>query len=148
MRAVVQRSKRATVHVGDELVGAIDGGLVVLLAIAPRDTEKQVAWMAEKIAHLRIFSDDTGKMNLSLLDVGLEALVVSQFTLYGDCRKGRRPNFTGSAHPDLAKPLYEAFCAKLSSLSVRVETGRFAAMMDVQLCNDGPVTLIVDSPSV
>ena len=146
MRAVVQRSKKATVHVGEECVGAIDAGVVVLLAIAPQDTEKQVVWLAEKIAHLRIFPDETGKMNLSLLDVGLEALVVSQFTLYGDCRKGRRPNFTRSAHPDMAKPLYESFCRHLASLSVRVETGRFAAMMDVQLCNDGPVTLIVDSP--
>ncbi|MBM76355.1 MAG: D-tyrosyl-tRNA(Tyr) deacylase [Proteobacteria bacterium] len=146
MRAVVQRSKKATVHVGEELVGAIDAGLVILLAVAPQDTEKQVVWLAEKIAHLRIFPDEAGKMNLSLLDVGLEALVVSQFTLYGDCRKGRRPNFTRSAHPDIAKPLYEYFCRHLASLSVPVETGRFAAMMDVQLCNDGPVTLIVDSP--
>ncbi len=147
MRAVVQRSKKATVHVGDELVGSIEAGVVVLLAIAPQDTQKQVDWMAEKIAHLRIFPDEEGKMNLSLIDVGLDALVVSQFTLYGDCRKGRRPNFTRSAHPSLAQPLYEAFCSKLASLSVRVETGRFAAMMDVGLCNDGPVTLILDSPN-
>ena len=148
MRAVVQRSKKATVHVDHELIGSIDAGVVVLLAIAPQDTQKQVVWMAEKIAHLRIFPDENGKMNRSLIDLGLDALVVSQFTLYGDCRKGRRPNFTRSAHPSLAEPLYEAFCAHLTSLSVRVETGRFAAMMNVQLCNDGPVTLIIDSPNL
>ena len=146
MRAVIQRSKQATVHVGSELKGAIDSGLVILLAIAPDDEEKEVVWMADKIANLRIFSDGEGKMNLSLLDLGLEALVVSQFTLYGDCRKGRRPNFTRSAHPSIAEPLYEQFCAALEARSISVATGQFGAMMNVQLCNDGPVTLIIDSP--
>lgn len=146
MRTVIQRSKAASVTVDEKVIGAISHGLVVLVGIAPTDTKEDVDWMAEKIAHLRIFSDEEGKMNLSVLDRGGEILVVSQFTLYGDCRKGRRPNFTGAARPEHAIPLYEYFCMRLRELGVSsVETGSFGAMMEVQLCNDGPVTLVIDS---
>lgn len=146
MRSVVQRSKAASVTVDEKVIGAISHGLVVLVGIAPTDTKEDVDWMAEKIAHLRIFSDEEGKMNLSVLDRGGEILVVSQFTLYGDCRKGRRPNFTGAARPEHAIPLYEYFCRRLRELGVSsVETGSFGAMMEVQLRNDGPVTLVIDS---
>ena len=146
MRAVIQRSREASVSVSGSVVGAIDGGLVVLLGIAPSDTEKEVRWLAEKIAHLRIFVDERGKMNLSVLDKKAQILVVSQFTLYGDCSKGRRPNFIKAARPEIAIPLYEKFCSYLGSLGVsKVATGQFGAMMQVQLINDGPVTLIIDT---
>ena len=145
MRAVVQRSGPASVSIGQEIAGEIDSGLVILLGVAPDDDEKKSIWLAEKIANLRIFPDDEDKMNLSLLDVGGQALVVSQFTLYGDCRKGRRPNFTKAARPELAEPLYEDFCQRLRNLGVSVSTGRFGAMMKVKLVNDGPVTLLIDS---
>ncbi|AKM19879.1 MULTISPECIES: D-aminoacyl-tRNA deacylase [unclassified Geobacillus] len=145
MRAVIQRAKQAKVTVDGEVVGAIAAGLVVLLGVTHDDTEADAAYLAEKIAHLRIFEDEQGKMNRSLLEVGGAVLSVSQFTLYGDCRKGRRPNFMAAAKPDHALPLYEAFNTFLREKGVRVETGVFGAMMDVSLTNDGPVTLIIDS---
>jgi D-tyrosyl-tRNA(Tyr) deacylase len=120
---------------------------MVLLGVGPGDTEAQGEWLARKLAGLRIFADDAGKMNLSVVDAGRGALVVSQFTLYGDCRKGRRPSFVGAAHPSLAAPLYERFCEQLAAAGVQqVERGIFAADMQVSLVNDGPVTLIVDTP--
>jgi len=147
MRAVVQRVTEAHVVVAGEVVGSIEGGLLILLGVAPEDGPVQVRWLAEKCARLRIFEDDDGKMNHSLLDVGGAALVVSQFTLYGDCRRGRRPSFVGAARPELAEPLYESFVAALEDLGVgRVQTGRFAADMAVSLTNDGPVTLMIDTP--
>jgi len=146
MRVVVQRSKQASVTVAGEVVGEISSGLVVLLGIAPTDTQKQLQWMCDKLINLRIFEDDSGRMNLSLLDVDAECLVVSQFTLYGNCQKGRRPSFVGAARPEVAEPLYEDFCKRLKTMGVRtVATGIFGAMMDVSLINDGPVTLIIDS---
>ena len=148
MRAVVQRASRASVTVDGEVVGALpSGGLVVLLGVGPDDTETDGEWLARKLAGLRIFADDTGKMNLSVVDTGQGALVISQFTLYGDCRKGRRPSFVGAAHPSRAEPLYLRFCDQLAAAGVQpVETGIFAADMQVSLVNDGPVTLIVDTP--
>jgi D-tyrosyl-tRNA(Tyr) deacylase len=146
MRAVLQRVSRASVRVGPELVGEIGPGLLVLLAVAPDDTPERARWLADKVVGLRIFGDAEGKMNLGLLDVGGSALVVSQFTLYGDCRKGRRPSFIASAGPELAVPLYEAFVAAVRAQGVTTATGRFGAMMAVELVNDGPVTLIVDTP--
>ena len=146
MRVVLQRAKKASVIVADEIVGAIDQGIVVLLGIAPEDSQKQLNWLCEKVVHLRIFEDDDGKMNKSLLDVGGECLVVSQFTLYGNCQKGRRPSFVKAARPEIAEPLYESFCKRLEQLGVaKVQTGIFGAMMDVSLINDGPVTLIIES---
>lgn len=145
MRVVVQRSKEASVTVAEETVGAIRHGLVLLVGITHDDTEKQVNAVAEKIAHLRIFEDEDGKMNRSVLEVGGQILSVSQFTLYGDCRKGRRPNFMNAARPEHAEPLYELFNEALRAKGLHVETGRFGAMMDVRLVNDGPVTLIVES---
>lgn len=146
MRVVVQRSKEASVTVMDEVVGSIERGLVVLLAVAPDDGQKEADWMAEKVAHLRIFPDTTGKMNRSVLEEEGGILVVSQFTLYGDCRKGRRPHFGGAARPEVAIPLYEYFCHRLREIGISsVATGRFGAMMQVQLINDGPVTLVIDS---
>ncbi|WP_059171249.1 D-aminoacyl-tRNA deacylase [Bacillus sp. FJAT-27445] len=145
MRAVVQRSKEARVTVGGETVGEISKGLVVLLGVTHDDTEKDAAFLAEKIVNLRIYEDEGGKMNLSLLDVGGDILSVSQFTLYGDCRKGRRPNFMAAAKPELANSVYETFNSLLREKGIKVETGRFGAMMDVSLINDGPVTLILDT---
>jgi D-tyrosyl-tRNA(Tyr) deacylase len=146
MRAVVQRVSRAKVSVDGKVVSEIGPGLLVLLAAAHGDGPEQVRWMAEKISGLRIFGDADGKMNLSLSQVHGEMLVVSQFTLYGDCRKGKRPSFTGSAAPDVAVALYKDFVAAVRRLGIRVQEGIFGAMMDVELVNDGPVTLIVDSP--
>ena len=147
MRAVIQRVREASVTVGGEVVGQVGHGLLILLGVAPGDGPEQVAWLANKLAGLRIFEDDDGKMNLSLLDVGGEALVVSQFTLFGDTRKGRRPSFVGAAPPEHAEPTYEAFCDALSGLGVaQVARGRFGAHMHVALLNDGPVTLVVDTP--
>ncbi len=147
MRAVVQRVSEAAVRVDGEVVGAIGPGLLVLLAVAPEDGEAQVRWLADKVANLRVHADGQGRMNRSLLDVGGGALVVSQFTLYGDCRRGRRPSFVGAARPEHAEPLVTRFAARLRDLGVApVETGVFGAHMAVSLVNDGPVTLVVDTP--
>ncbi|RIX50574.1 D-tyrosyl-tRNA(Tyr) deacylase [Paenibacillus nanensis] len=145
MKVVAQRSKAARVTVDGEVTGAIDSGLVLLVGITHEDTLDDVRWMADKVAGLRIFEDESEKMNLSVLDVGGAILSVSQFTLYGDCRKGRRPNFMAAARPEQAEALYNSFNEALRGLGLRVETGRFGAMMDVQLTNDGPVTLILES---
>ncbi len=148
MRAVVQRVTRAQVKVDGEVVGDLPkGGLLVCLAVAPGDTPETGEWMARKLAGLRIFSDEEDRMNHSVTDLGLGALVISQFTLYGDCRKGRRPSFVRAAPPDLADRLYRLFCDQLGAQGVHpVGRGRFAEDMKVDLLNDGPVTLIVDSP--
>lgn len=145
MRLVVQRSKEAKVTVEGEVTGSIAKGFVVLVGVTHEDKEEDAAFLAEKVVNLRVFEDEAGKMNLSLLDVGGEILSVSQFTLYGDCRKGRRPNFMDAAKPDHALSIYEAFNRFLNVKGIKVETGVFGAMMDVQLTNDGPVTLIIDS---
>lgn len=145
MRVVVQRSKEASVTVAGEVTGQITKGLVLLVGVTHTDKEEDAVYLADKIANLRIFEDADEKMNFSLMDVGGEILSVSQFTLYGDCRKGRRPNFMDAARPDQAVQIYEAFNSLLREKGIRVETGIFGAMMDVQLINDGPVTLIVDS---
>ena len=145
MRVVVQRSRAARVSVGTEIVGQIENGLVCLVGIAPSDGIVQLRWMADKIVNLRIFEDENGKMNRSLLHEGGQILVISQFTLYGDCRKGRRPSYNGAARPEHAKPLIDTFCGLLKSHGVSVETGRFGAEMAVSLTNQGPVTLIIDS---
>jgi D-tyrosyl-tRNA(Tyr) deacylase len=131
--------------VGEELVGQIGRGLLVLLGVTHSDTLEQARWLADKILGLRIFADAEGKMNLGVAEVGGEVLVVSQFTLYGDCRKGRRPSFVDAALPETAIPLYEAFIDAVRAQGIRTATGRFGAMMQVELVNDGPVTLIVDS---
>src|SRR4051812_49309389 len=145
MRVVVQRSKRASVSVGGEVTGQITSGLVLLVGVTHADKEEDAVYLADKIANLRIFEDADEKMNLSLLDVGGEILSVSQFTLYGDCRKGRRPNFMDAARPEEANILYEQFNAELRKRGVHTETSQFGAMMDVQFTNDGPVTLILES---
>ncbi len=145
MRAVVQRVSEASVRVGSGVAGDIRVGLLVLLSVGREYDEKDTDFLAEKIVHLRIFPDETQRMNLSLLDAGGEMLVVSQFTLHGDCRKGRRPAFTAAAPPERAEPLYERFVAQVEKLGVRVATGRFGKMMEVALVNDGPVTLLLDS---
>ncbi|WP_026563466.1 D-aminoacyl-tRNA deacylase [Bacillus sp. UNC41MFS5] len=145
MRVVVQRSKNASVTVAGEVTGQITKGLVLLVGITHEDKEEDAAYLADKIANLRIFEDEDGKMNFSLMDVGGEILSVSQFTLYGDCRKGRRPNFMDAARPEQAVELYEVFNGLLREKGIRVETGIFGAMMDVELINDGPVTLIIES---
>jgi D-tyrosyl-tRNA(Tyr) deacylase len=145
MRAVLQRVRQAAVVVEAETIARIGNGLLVLLGVTETDTAEDVRRLAEKISHLRIFADENGKMNRSVLDSGGEVLVVSQFTLYGDCRKGRRPSFVNAAPPELAVPMYEAFIEALRSLGLPVRTGRFGAMMQVELVNDGPVTLILDT---
>lgn len=145
MRAVVQRVSRASVTVAGEIVGRIENGLLVLLGVGERDTPEDAEFLAEKIAGLRIFEDADGKMNLSLADVGGAMLVISQFTLFGDCRKGRRPSFIQAARPDVADPLYQRFVAEVSELGIPTQTGRFQQHMDVELVNDGPVTLLLDS---
>ena len=145
MRAVVQRVKRAEVRIGSEVVGRIDRGLVALVGIASDDTPEAGKLLAQKIVDLRIFDDEQGRMNRSLLETEGALLCVSQFTLLGDCRKGRRPSFDRAASPDRARPLYEAFLDDLRQSGVAVETGRFQAMMEVELVNDGPVTLLLDS---
>jgi len=146
MRAVVQRVATAKVEVDGRVVGEIAAGLMVLLGVAKGDSEAGAEFLAEKIVGLRIFSDEAGKMNLSLIDTGGALLAVSQFTLYGDCRKGRRPGFDAAAPAELARGLYEHFVAAVRAKGVRVETGVFQADMQVSLVNDGPVTLIVESP--
>jgi D-tyrosyl-tRNA(Tyr) deacylase len=145
MRAVVQRVSQARVVIDKEEAGQIGRGLMVLLGVARTDTPEQARWLAEKIATLRIFNDPEGKMNLDVAEVGGEVLVVSQFTLYGDCRKGRRPSFIDAAPPEIAIPLYEEFINGVKALGIRTATGRFGAMMQVELVNDGPVTLVVES---
>lgn len=145
MRAVIQRVKSSSVTVGDEIVGKIDSGLLVLLGVAEPDQSADADFLAKKIVNLRIFEDEQGKMNRSLIDIGGEMLVVSQFTLLGDCRKGRRPSFIDAAGPDKANELYEYFVAQVRKTGVHVATGRFGAMMEVALINDGPVTLILES---
>ncbi|MHB2021123.1 MAG: D-aminoacyl-tRNA deacylase [Candidatus Xenobia bacterium] len=146
MRAVVQRVSASHVVVDGKTVGQIDRGLLVLLGVRQGDTEAQLPWLADKIIGLRIFNDAAGKFNLSLTEVGGSLLVVSQFTLYGDCRKGRRPGFTDAAAPDLAKELYLKFCNLCRERGVTVAEGIFQAHMEVHLVNDGPVTLIIDTP--
>jgi D-tyrosyl-tRNA(Tyr) deacylase len=145
MRAVVQRVSRARVVIEQEVAGEIGRGLLVLLGVGRSDTAEQARWLADKIVSLRIFADEDGKMNRGLADVGGEALVVSQFTLYGDCQKGRRPSFVEAAPPEIAVPLYEEFVLAVRALGIRTATGRFGAMMHVELSNDGPVTLILES---
>ena len=145
MRAVVQRVKRAEVRLGEEVVGRIGFGFAVLLGVGKNDTEATGEALAEKIANLRVFDDDQGKMNRSLLETGGQALCVSQFTLYGDCRKGRRPSYDQAAGPDQARSIYEGFVSSLRQQGIHTETGRFRAMMRVELVNDGPVTLLLDS---
>ena len=145
MRACVQRVRQAHVTVGDEVVGRIGPGLLVLLGVAAGDEEADARQLAEKIVSLRIFDDEAGKMNRSLADAGGAMLVVSQFTLLGDCRKGRRPSFDAAAPPDLARSLYESFVARVREQGIEVATGRFREMMQVELTNDGPVTLLLDS---
>ena len=145
MRAVVQRVSRARVTVEGGVTGEITTGLMILLGVGRDDTSVVAGSMAEKVATLRIFQDDQGKMNRSLLDVGASALVVSQFTLYGDARGQRRPSFNAAAPPEQAKKLYEEFCETLRNLGVTVATGVFQAMMSVELINEGPVTILLDS---
>jgi D-tyrosyl-tRNA(Tyr) deacylase len=145
MRAVIQRVTEASVSVDGKVVGTIGPGMVVLLGVEKGDSEKDVAYVAEKISGLRIFDDSSGRMNLSVEDTGGEILAISQFTLYGDCRKGRRPSYTRAAGEDLAKRLYELFIAKLAERGIPVKSGVFGAHMDVHIANCGPVTLLVDS---
>ncbi|WP_291256609.1 D-aminoacyl-tRNA deacylase [Fusobacterium sp.] len=148
MRAVIQRVKYASVTVDGEIVGKIEKGLMVLLGVTHTDGEKEVNWLANKIKDLRIFEDAEGKMNLGLEDIKGELLVISQFTLYGNCIKGRRPGFTEAAKPDLANPLYEKFLEKCRSFGIKTECGIFGADMKVELLNDGPVTLVIDTADV
>jgi D-aminoacyl-tRNA deacylase len=145
MRAVVQRVKKARVDINGNTVGEIQQGLLVFLGVGEEDSEKDAEYMADKIANLRIFSDKDDLMNLSLLDTGGSALIVSQFTLWGDCRKGRRPSFAKAAKPERAKELYEYFIEVVQKKGLPVATGKFQEMMDVHLQNDGPVTLLLDS---
>ncbi len=145
MRAVVQRVKESSVTVEGDIIEKIGAGLLVFLGVSKEDSINDVDYLAEKILNLRIFEDEHGKMNRSLLEARGDMLVVSQFTLLGDCRKGRRPSFTDAAEPDKANELYEQFVEKVSGKGITVKTGRFRAMMDVQLINDGPVTFIVES---
>ena len=145
MRGVIQRVSRADVTVNGEVVGEIGRGFLVLLGVADDDTQDDVIYLANKVAGLRVFEDSAGKMNRDLKEIGGELLVVSQFTLMGDCRKGRRPSFIAAARPDKADALYESFVAELRGQGFRVETGRFRQQMDVELVNHGPVTLLLDS---
>jgi D-tyrosyl-tRNA(Tyr) deacylase len=145
MRAVVQLVKKASVTVDQSMISEIGPGLLVLLGVHKNDTARDARILAEKIAHLRIFPDQGKLMNLSVLDVEGEILVVSQFTLYGDCRKGRRPSYSEAAPPELAEELYEMFIRETAKLNIPVASGKFQAMMDVQLVNQGPVTLLLDS---
>ena len=145
MRIIVQRSKEASVTVEEKIIGKIEYGFVLLVGVTHEDREEEAAYLADKIVHLRIFEDENGKMNRSLLDVGGSILSVSQFTLYGDCRKGRRPNFMAAAKPEYALSIYQYFNEQLKQKGVHVETGEFGAMMNVSLNNDGPVTLILES---
>ncbi|EGW40378.1 D-aminoacyl-tRNA deacylase [Desulfosporosinus sp. OT] len=145
MRSVVQRVKSASVSVNGARVGEISAGLLILLGVGQEDGESDINWMVDKLVGLRIFEDQEGKMNRSVQDVSGEILMVSQFTLYGDCRSGKRPSFTTAAAPEQAKALYERTVEKIRSHGLKVETGIFQAQMDVELINDGPVTLLIDS---
>lgn len=145
MRAVVQRVKTAKVLVGGQVVGEIDSGLLIFLGVGAGDKDEDADYLASKIAYLRIFGDDEGKMNRSLLETGGKALVVSQFTLWGDCTKGRRPSFVRAAHPEVANTLYQIFIHFLKEKGIQVAEGKFQEMMDVHLVNDGPVTMLLDS---
>ena len=145
MRVVVQRVKSASVTVDGKLISEVGKGLLVFHGVAQEDTSADLDYLTNKVAHLRVFEDDEGRMNRSLLEIDGEALVVSQFTLYGDCRKGRRPSFIGAAAPDKAEALYQQFIEALSCTGISVKAGIFQAMMDVRLVNDGPVTILLDS---
>ncbi|MGI6574588.1 MAG: D-aminoacyl-tRNA deacylase [bacterium] len=145
MRAVVQRVTKGQVTLEGEVIGAIGKGFVVLLGIGRDDTSRDVEYLVDKIVNLRVFDDAAGKMNCSLLDVGGELLAISQFTLYGDCRKGRRPSFIAAAAPEEAVLLYNEFVKKVAAYGIAVATGRFQALMQVDIHNDGPVTLLIDS---
>ncbi len=148
MKAVLQRVKRASVAIGGEGVGEISSGLLLFLGVTEEDSEKKCDFLAEKAANLRIFEDEAGKMNRSLLDAGGQMLVVSQFTLCADCRKGRRPSFTGAARPEKAVPLYERFIENIRRMGIPVSTGRFGADMLVSIENDGPVTILLDTDEI
>ena len=145
MRAVVQRVKKSTVTVSEKITGSIGQGLMVLLGVGKEDDDRDIEYLSDKILNLRIFEDENGKMNKSLLDIGGQLLVVSQFTLFGDCRKGRRPGFDKAAKPEIAKELYQRFVNKCKEAGVVTETGIFQADMLVDISNDGPVTLLLDS---
>jgi D-tyrosyl-tRNA(Tyr) deacylase len=148
MRAVVQRVGRATVKVGDEITGEIGKGLLVLLGVGQEDGEGDADYLAEKVAGLRIFEDEAGKMNLSVGEIGGAVLAVSQFTLFGDVRRGKRPSFDAAARPERARELYDAFVERIRALGLRCDTGRFQEMMEVELVNSGPVTILLDSKKV
>ncbi|WP_156291164.1 D-aminoacyl-tRNA deacylase [Oceanobacillus salinisoli] len=145
MKAVIQRARNANVTVNGEMLGKIDEGFVVLLGVTHEDTVEDIDYLVKKTVHLRVFEDDEGKMNHSLIDIGGSILSISQFTLYGDTRKGRRPSFTKAAKPDFANEMYEIFNDKIREQGVAVQTGQFGAMMDVSFTNVGPVTFIIDS---
>ncbi len=145
MRAVIQRVSNASVQINGNTTGHIGHGLVVLLGIRAEDTRRDLQWLADKIVHLRVFADDEGKMNISLTDIGGEMLIISQFTLYGDCRKGRRPGYSNAAPPEIAKPLYLQFIEEVKRHQISIATGTFGATMAVEFVNDGPVTLLLDS---
>lgn len=145
MRAVVQRVSRARVLVGNRVAGEIGKGLMVLLGVQQDDKDRDLEYLANKIVNLRVFEDNDGKMNVSLLDIGGELLIVSQFTLYGDCRKGKRPSYSRAARPDIAVDIYNRFVEYCRNYGLEVETGEFQAMMNVEINNDGPVTLLLDS---
>lgn len=145
MRAVIQRVKFASVTINGQVTGSIGPGVAVFLGIHRNDGEAASDWMADKIVNLRLFPDQDEKMNLSLADIGAEMLIVSQFTLYGDCRKGRRPGYSEAAPPEVAEPLYNQFIKQVNKKGIRTATGTFQAKMEVSLINDGPVTLLVDS---
>ena len=146
MRAVVQRVTSSSVSTGAKVIGRISSGLCIFLGVGRNDTEKDVEWIVNKIIGLRIFEDEDGKMNKSLVESGGAVLLVSQFTLYGDCRKGRRPSFGGAASPETAKKLYERCCDQFRANNIEIETGRFQSYMHVNIDNDGPVTFIINSP--
>jgi len=145
MRAVVQRVKKGSVEIEEKEIGKIEKGLVILLGVGQNDTEKDAEYLAEKIVNLRIFEDKEGKMNLSVKDINGQILVISQFTLYGDCKKGRRPSFVSAALPDKAVKLYDYFVKSIKNYGLKIETGEFQAMMLVKIYNDGPVTILLDS---
>ncbi len=145
MRAVVQRVRHASVRIDDSITGQIGYGLVILLGIRAEDTTRDLQWMADKTVNLRIFEDHEGKMNRSLADINAEMLIVSQFTLYGDCRKGRRPGYSNAAPPEIAEPIYNLFIEEIKNRGIKTATGTFRAMMEIELANDGPVTLLLDS---